>query len=207
LTPADNYDPQVIIMGGNSPATNTTEIIDMGASAPAWQSGPDMSQPRIEMNAVILPDGRVLAVGGSVNDEDISTASLNADLLGPDPNNIGKYIFFVSRCERLCAFVSFGSFASSRRDSMVGRWQSVARHLRPADGDLSAHPDLTGSYGGNASVLAGIGHAAVSEKQHAALRSTMIVSQVQGSARNETMAQESWPSAAGWSTRSPGYSN
>jgi hypothetical protein len=62
LTPADNYDPQVIIMGGHSPATpatNTTEIIDMGASAPAWQSGPDMSQPRIEMNAVILPDGRV----------------------------------------------------------------------------------------------------------------------------------------------------
>ena len=93
LTPADNYDPQVIIMGGHSPATNTTEIIDMGASAPAWQSGPDMSQPRIDMNAVILPDGRVLAVGGSVNEEDISTASLDADLLGPDPNNIGKYIF------------------------------------------------------------------------------------------------------------------
>jgi Domain of unknown function (DUF1929)/Glyoxal oxidase N-terminus len=93
LTPAGNYDPQVIIMGGHSPATATTEIIDMGASTPAWQSGPDMSEPRIQMNAVILPDGRVLAVGGSVNDEDASTASLNADLLGPDPNNAGKYIF------------------------------------------------------------------------------------------------------------------
>jgi hypothetical protein len=93
LTPADNYDPQVIIMGGHSPATNTTEIIDMGAPAPAWQSGPDMSEPRIEMNAVILPNGQVLAVGGSVNDEVTSTASLNADLLSPDPNNTGKYIF------------------------------------------------------------------------------------------------------------------
>jgi hypothetical protein len=93
LTPANHYDPQVIIMGGHSPATNTTEIIDMGASAPVWQSGPDMSEPRIEMNAVILPDGRVLAVGGSVNDEDTSTASLKADLLDPDPNNKGKYIF------------------------------------------------------------------------------------------------------------------
>src|SRR6266851_3842667 len=93
LTPANNYDPQVIIMGGHSPATNTTEIIDMGASSPAWQSGPNMSEPRIEMNAVILPDGRVLALGGSVNDEDTSTASLNADLLGPDPKNAGKYIF------------------------------------------------------------------------------------------------------------------
>src|SRR5580704_4418417 len=93
LTPANNYDPQVIIMGGHSPATNTTEIIDMGASAPVWQSGPDMSEPRIEMNAVILPDGRVLAVGGSLNDEDTSTASLNADLLGPDPKKRGRYIF------------------------------------------------------------------------------------------------------------------
>jgi Domain of unknown function (DUF1929)/Glyoxal oxidase N-terminus len=93
LTLASNYDPKVIIMGGHSPATNTSEIIDLGAPIPAWQSGPNMSQARIEMNAVILPDGRVLAVGGSVNDEDTTTASLNADLLGPDPNNPGSYIF------------------------------------------------------------------------------------------------------------------
>ena len=30
---------------------------------------------------------------GSVNDEDTSTASLNADLLAPDPNNSGSYVF------------------------------------------------------------------------------------------------------------------
>jgi len=45
------------------------------------------------MNAVILPDGRVLAVGGSAFDEDTSSASLKADLLAPDPNNPGSYIF------------------------------------------------------------------------------------------------------------------
>ena len=93
LTLASNYDPKVIIMGGNSPATNTSEIIDLGVPTPAWQYGPNMSEARIEMNAVILPDGSVLAVGGSVNDEDTSTASLNADLLGPDPNSPGNYIF------------------------------------------------------------------------------------------------------------------
>jgi hypothetical protein len=93
LTPGNNYDPQVVIMGGHSPATNTSEIIDMGAPTPAWQAGPNMSAGRIEMNAVILPDGRVLAVGGSVNDEDTSTASLNADLLGPDTSHPGQYIF------------------------------------------------------------------------------------------------------------------
>ena len=96
LTPANNYDPKIVIMGGHSPATNTTEIIDMGAAAPKWVNGLNMSQQRIEMNAVILPDGRVLALGGSVNDEDTSSLSLNADLfdlstvnLDSNPPNLG----------------------------------------------------------------------------------------------------------------------
>src|SRR5579862_328050 len=86
LNATNNYDPQIMIMGGNSPATNTTEIIDMGASTPAWVSGPNMSEPRIEMNAVILPNGEVLALGGSTNEEDTSTLSLNADLYNPSTN-------------------------------------------------------------------------------------------------------------------------
>src|SRR5215472_7410934 len=90
LTPANNYDPKVIIMGGGNPATNTTEIIDMGASTPAWQYGPTMSEARIEMNAVILPSGEVLAIGGSVNDEDTSTASLKADLYDPASNTFSS---------------------------------------------------------------------------------------------------------------------
>src|SRR6266478_3795615 len=90
LTPANNYDPQVVIMGGHSPATATTEIIDMGAPTPTWQYGPNMSQARIQMNAVILPNGKVLAVGGSVNNEDTSTKSLNADLYNPATNTISS---------------------------------------------------------------------------------------------------------------------
>src|SRR5262249_25485862 len=90
LTPANNYDPKVIIMGGHSPATNTTEIIDMGASTPKWNYGPNMSQARIEMNAVILPNGKVLALGGSVNDEDTGTLSLNADLYDPGSNTFSS---------------------------------------------------------------------------------------------------------------------
>lgn len=86
LTPANNYDPKVMILGGGSTSTATTEIIDLGAPSPAWQWGPNMSQPRIEMNAVILPSGKVLALGGSYKDEDGSTASLNADLYDPVAN-------------------------------------------------------------------------------------------------------------------------
>ena len=90
LTPANNYDPKIVIMGGHSPATNTTEIIDMGAAAPKWVYGLNMSQQRIEMNAVILADGRVLALGGSVNDEDTSTLSLNADLFDLSTVNLNS---------------------------------------------------------------------------------------------------------------------
>src|SRR5213594_5087671 len=86
LTPANNYTPKVLIMGGGSPSTNTSEIIDLSAPTPRWVYGPNMSQPRIEMNATILPNGRVLAVGGSLNDEDTATASLKADLYDPGTN-------------------------------------------------------------------------------------------------------------------------
>ena len=72
LTPANNYDPVVLILGGDSPATKTTETIDLGRRNPKWTYGPNMSQARIEMNAVLLPNGQVVAMGGSVNDEDTS---------------------------------------------------------------------------------------------------------------------------------------
>jgi hypothetical protein len=88
LTPANGYAPKVIIFGGGNPATATTEIIDLSATTPAWTNGPAMSAPRIEMNATILPNGKVLTVGGSLNDEDVTTASLNADLYDPATNTI-----------------------------------------------------------------------------------------------------------------------
>ena len=53
-----------MIMGGGSPATATTEIIDLGVGYAKWKSGPNMSQARTEMNAVILPNGKVLAMEG-----------------------------------------------------------------------------------------------------------------------------------------------
>jgi Domain of unknown function (DUF1929)/Legume lectin domain/PKD domain/Abnormal spindle-like microcephaly-assoc'd, ASPM-SPD-2-Hydin/Quinohemoprotein amine dehydrogenase, alpha subunit domain III len=83
-----NYVPKVIIFGGGNPATATTEIIDLSVPTPAWTKGPAMSAPRIEMNATILPNGQVLTVGGSLNDEDSNTASLNADLYDPATNKM-----------------------------------------------------------------------------------------------------------------------
>jgi hypothetical protein len=51
-----------------------------------------MSQPRIEMNAVLLPNGRVLAIGGSVNDEDETTKSLNADIYNTEIADFTKVV-------------------------------------------------------------------------------------------------------------------
>src|SRR3984957_11190050 len=90
LTPANGYKPKVIIFGGGNPSTATTEIIDLSASTPAWVYGPSMSQPRIEMNATMLPNGQILTVGGSLNDEDTSTASLQADLYNTATNSMSS---------------------------------------------------------------------------------------------------------------------
>ena len=90
LTPSNGYKPRVIIMGGGNPATSTTELIDLSAPTPQWAYGPPMSQPRIEMNATILPSGKILATGGSTNDEDLATASLNADLYDPATNTFSS---------------------------------------------------------------------------------------------------------------------
>src|SRR5262245_56329747 len=83
LNPPD-YVPRVLIMGGNDPATATAEIIDLSSPTPVWQRVQDMSGARIEMNATLLPNGKVLASGGSARDEDAGTATQQADLFDPD---------------------------------------------------------------------------------------------------------------------------
>jgi len=90
LASSSGYTPRVMIFGGGNPATASTEIIDLSQSTPQWQVGPSMSQPRIEMNATILPSGKVLATGGSINDEDAATASFNADLYDPATNSFSS---------------------------------------------------------------------------------------------------------------------
>ncbi len=86
LKASQGYAAKVMIFGGGNPATATTELMDLSVSPLRWQNGPSMSQARIEMNATILPNGKVLAMGGSSSDENASTASLNGDLYDPESN-------------------------------------------------------------------------------------------------------------------------
>jgi hypothetical protein len=63
------FDGKVLIAGGDgstsSAATNTAEILDLNATSPTWQSTSSMSIARRQFNLTLLPDGKVLASGGS----------------------------------------------------------------------------------------------------------------------------------------------
>jgi hypothetical protein len=150
LTPANNYDPVILIMGGNSPATATTETIDMGSSNPAWQLGPSMSQARIEMNAVILPTGKVLAVGGSVNDEDATTKSLNADLYDPATNTFSSAgaNAFARLYHSVALLLPDATVWVAGGNPMRGTYEPHIEIYQPAylfqsDGTLAARPSIT----------------------------------------------------------------
>jgi hypothetical protein len=56
---------KVILVGGHDPPTNTCEIIDLNQAKPAWQFTGSMAFARRMNNATVLPDGTVLATGGT----------------------------------------------------------------------------------------------------------------------------------------------
>ncbi|WP_245919099.1 galactose oxidase-like domain-containing protein [Melittangium boletus] len=59
------YGSKVLIMGGGSPPTNTVEEIDLADPKPTWRLRAPMKKARRQINATLLPDGKVLVTGGS----------------------------------------------------------------------------------------------------------------------------------------------
>ena len=60
------YQPgKVMFVGGADPPVNTCEIIDLNQATPAWRATGSMARPRRQHNTTLLPDGKVLATGGS----------------------------------------------------------------------------------------------------------------------------------------------
>ena len=82
-------DGKILVMGGGDPPTNTVERIDLNAAAPAWQSAPSMNWARRQMGSTILPDGKVLVVGGSSSGgfNDATLAVLLAEIWDPVTNS------------------------------------------------------------------------------------------------------------------------
>jgi hypothetical protein len=76
------YLPGKIIKAGTATADNpgfpsaaTTYIIDMTQPSPAWQTVAPMANPRSYLNLTILPDGQVLATGGSTTTDKANFAA------------------------------------------------------------------------------------------------------------------------------------
>ena len=88
LTPP-SHAPKVMMFGGGDPATNTTEVIDLSAGSPSWSARANMSARRLQLNTVLLPNGKVLISGGSLNNETPDTAGKTADLYDPGTNVMG----------------------------------------------------------------------------------------------------------------------
>lgn len=59
------YEPGKVLVIGGGPPTATTEMIDLNSGAPSWQAGPAMAYARRQLNTTILPDGSILATGGT----------------------------------------------------------------------------------------------------------------------------------------------
>lgn len=69
-----HYEPRVLIAGGTTQGANwspteadplaSAEWIDLSAAAPVWEALEDMKVARRHLNCVLLPDGRVLMLGG-----------------------------------------------------------------------------------------------------------------------------------------------
>jgi hypothetical protein len=67
------FEPKVLIAGGSSTywsgtdagALKTAEWIDLSSASPAWTAVPDMNVARDHMQSVLLPDGRVVVMGGT----------------------------------------------------------------------------------------------------------------------------------------------
>lgn len=86
---AVTYGPnKIIIVGGGDPPTATAEVINLTNSPPTWRATGSMNFPRRQMNATILPDGRVLAIGGTrgsgFNNTSSSNAVLAAEIWNPN---------------------------------------------------------------------------------------------------------------------------
>lgn len=69
-----NYEPRVLIAGGNGPdVQQSAEWIDLSAATPTWQKIsrpgdlPGLNVARAKLNSVLLPDGQVAIVGGAVD--------------------------------------------------------------------------------------------------------------------------------------------
>jgi hypothetical protein len=82
----------VMVMGGQADKglpTNTMETINLSSSTPAWTYGTPMATARHDLNAVQLPDGTILGVGGASGAGNYTDPVYAAELYTPPATQVG----------------------------------------------------------------------------------------------------------------------
>lgn len=88
-TSAVSYEPGKILKSGGPlgqfdwTTSGRAAIIDLTSQNPSWINVPSMAEPRIQHDLTVLPDGTVLATGGSFLFDEPSTAKFSAELFDP----------------------------------------------------------------------------------------------------------------------------
>jgi galactose oxidase len=79
------YQPGKILYAGGGRTTNTAEVIDLNQPSPHWEWTGPMAYPRRMLNVTVLPDGTVLATGGSsgIGNNDETQPVYAAELWNP----------------------------------------------------------------------------------------------------------------------------
>ena len=56
---------KVLVIGGGDPPLRSAEVIDLNSPTPVWRNVAPMAYARRQLNATILPDGKILVTGGT----------------------------------------------------------------------------------------------------------------------------------------------
>lgn len=76
---------KVLIIGGGNPSTKTAELINLADSSPQWTNAASMFIARRNSNIMVLPDDKVLVVGGN-HIGDVIDPVFTAELYDPGKN-------------------------------------------------------------------------------------------------------------------------
>ena len=84
------YQPgKILDLGGGGTPTKVAEVIDLNVGSPSWSATAPMNFARRHLNATVLPDGKVLATGGTMGGGFNNTNPINTVLAAElwDPVN------------------------------------------------------------------------------------------------------------------------